>query len=102
MPRFPLLARLAVSGLTLAAVALAPLPAVAQTADELRSAARACEQPDGFMRALDPAAQTAVEAINTQRRGVYQEQATREGVDISAVGAVYAQQIGIQPNYRAC
>lgn len=98
MSRFVTLASLwLAAGLTLYAI-----PAFAQTANELRIAGSACEQPDGFMRALDPAVQAGVDAINAQRRQVYQQQAANEGIDLAAVGAVYAQQISAQPNYRAC
>ena len=77
-------------------------PALAQTAEDLRRDAQACELPTGYLQALVPAAQARVEAINAQRRQVYQTQAATEGVEVEAVAAVYAMELRSQPNYRAC
>jgi len=77
-------------------------PAAAQTAEALRQAGQACELPDGYLRALVPAVQAAVDMINNNRRQVYQQRAAAQGVDVAAVGAVYAAEIRSQPNYRAC
>ena len=84
------------------AVGLAAHAASAQTAEELRRDAKACEQPDGYLRALNGDVQQAVQRINQQRQQTYQERATREGVATAAVAAVYAQQIRSQPNFRSC
>ena len=98
MTRFrPLLA----ATLLLIGAGLAP-PAFAQTAEELRKNDEACEQADGYMRALTPAAQAAVNAINAQRRDFYTMRAEEEGVDVVAVGAVFAEEIRNQPGYRGC
>jgi len=97
----PSLAALAFAAITAAAL-LAPLPAAAQSAEQLRAAGQACELPNGFMRAIDNSVRNAVERINDQRRRVYEQKAREEGVGVDAVGAVYAQQIRSQPNYRPC
>jgi uncharacterized protein YdbL (DUF1318 family) len=80
----------------------AATPAFAQTAEELRRDGAACEQPDGFLRALNPGVQAAVNTINEQRRNFYQTRAAAEGVDAASVGAVFATEIRNQPNYRPC
>jgi uncharacterized protein YdbL (DUF1318 family) len=80
----------------------AVLPAFAQNAETLRREAKACEQPDGFMRAITPDARAAVETINNQRRTVYTQRAQQERVEMAAVAVVYAQEITKQPDYRAC
>ena len=77
-------------------------PALAQSAEDLRRDGAACEQPDGYMRALNPGAQQAVNQINAQRRDFYQMRAAEEGVDVAAVAAVFAMEIANQPNYRGC
>ena len=77
-------------------------PASAQTAEELRRDGKACEQPDGYMRALSAEAQQAVQRINEQRLKFYEERGRKEGVLAAAAGAVYAQQIRSQPHYRPC
>jgi uncharacterized protein YdbL (DUF1318 family) len=93
-------APLAIGGLLL--LALGILPALAQTADVLRRDGKACEQTDGFLRALTPDARQAVDTINAQRRTVYQQRAEQQRVDIAAVGAIFAQYISTKPDYRAC
>lgn len=77
-------------------------PALAQSAEDLRGSGAACEQPDGYMRALAPDAQQAVNQINAQRRQFYEMRAAEEGVDAAAVAAVFAMEIRNQPNYRGC
>jgi uncharacterized protein YdbL (DUF1318 family) len=77
-------------------------PAFAQTAEELRTNGEACEQADGYMRALSPGAQAAVNEINAQRREFYAMRAEEEGVDVVDVGAVFAEEIRNQPGYRGC
>lgn len=85
-----------------AAALLAPLPASAQSAEQLRAAGQACELPNGYMRAIDNDVRTAVERINDQRRRVYEQKAREEGVSAEAVGQVYAQELRSKPNYLAC
>jgi len=79
-----------------------PLPATAQSAEQLRAEKQACELPNGFMRAIDNSVRDAVERINAERRRVYEEQAKSEGVSVEAVGQVYARQLRSQPHYRPC
>jgi uncharacterized protein YdbL (DUF1318 family) len=86
---------------------MAMTPAVgagAPTAEQLRGEGRACEQADGYLRALNAADQAAVEQINARRRAAYQQEAAAAGAgDVAAVGALYAQSvIPQQPNYRRC
>jgi uncharacterized protein YdbL (DUF1318 family) len=78
------------------------VPAFAQTAEELRRDATACERPDGYMQALNPGVQAAVNTINQQRRSFYEMRAAEEGVDVAAVAAVFATQLTSQPDYRGC
>ena len=91
----------AVAALT-ASVLLLPLPASAQSAEQLRINAQACELPSGYMRAIDNSMRGAVERINAERRRLYEEQARDEGVTVEAVGQIYARQLRSQPNYRPC
>lgn len=76
--------------------------AFAQTAEELRRDGEACEQVDGYLRALNPGAQEAVNTINAQRRAFYEMRAAEEGVEVAAVAAVYAMELQSQTNYRGC
>ena len=85
-----------------AVLAAALAPAMAQNAEELRRDAKACEQRDGFMRALTPDARQAVETINAQRRQVYDRRAAEERVDIAAAAQIYALEISKRPDYRGC
>jgi uncharacterized protein YdbL (DUF1318 family) len=77
-------------------------PASAQTAEELRRDARACEQEDGYLRALNQGAEAAVNRINAQRLAFYQMRAMEENVEVEAVAAIFAMEIQTQPNYRGC
>lgn len=65
----------------------------AQSADALRASGDAGERFDGYMEARKPSAAAAVEAINAQRRQVYEERARQQNVPVEEVGRVYAQQI---------
>ena len=86
----------------LTGVISAGTPAFAQTAEELRRDATACERPDGYMQALNPGVQAVVNAINAQRRAFYEMRAAEEGVDVAAVAAVFAIELTNQPDYRGC
>lgn len=90
------------ASLVLLGAGSAAIAAQGPNAEQLRREARACEQPDGFLRALNPDAEAAVQGINAQRRQVYQQRATQENVALEAVGLLYAAEIKTQPNYRAC
>ncbi len=93
---------LIVASLILLGVGSAAEAAQGPNAEQLRRENRACEQPDGFLRATAPDAEAAVQAINAQRRQVYEQRATQERVDLAAVGLLYAAEIKSAPAYRAC
>lgn len=76
-----------------ATLALTAGPVHAQSADQLRATGAAGERWDGYMEARDPAAKAAVDAINAERRKVYQDRARQQGVSAEEVGKVYAEQI---------
>jgi uncharacterized protein YdbL (DUF1318 family) len=63
-----LLAPALIFGIALFAGAAAVTAAQGPSADQLRAAGRACEQPDGFLRALAPDAEGEVQQINAQIR----------------------------------
>src|SRR5262245_25453160 len=89
----------------LALMAAASVPATAAQgpgADQLRREGRACEQPDGFLRAVAPDAAAVVDQINAQRRQVYEQRAAQERVEMAAVALLYAEEIKKQPDYRGC
>ena len=67
--------------------------ASAQSADALRASGDAGERFDGYMEARKPSATAAVDAINAQRRKVYEDRAKQQNVPVEDVGRVYAQQI---------
>jgi len=96
--RFAAIVLAAVTGCLL----LLPLPASAQSAEQLRINAQACELPNGYMRAIDNSVRGAVDRINAERRQLYEQQARAEGVSVEAVGQVYARQLRSQPNHRPC
>lgn len=75
---------------------LAQAPANAQSLNELRASGAVGEAYDGFARARDPGMSGKVDAINAQRRAIYQERAAAQGVSLGQVGRVYAQQIFTQ------
>ncbi len=69
------------------------LPAAAQSLDELRSAGKVGERYDGLAVARDASAASFVSQVNAKRQAIYQEQARKQGVSVTQVGAVYAQEI---------
>lgn len=88
--RFVLLSLLAAGAL---ALPLLGRPAAAQSLDELRAAGKVGERYDGFAVARDPGLGDMVAEINAKRRGIYEEQAKKQGVAVEQVGQVYAGQI---------
>ncbi len=72
---------------------LAQAPANAQSLNDLRASGAIGEAFDGFARARDPGVSGKVDAVNAQRRAIYQERAAAQGVSPGQVGRVYAQQI---------
>lgn len=84
--------------LSLLAMAAVVLPllgggASAQTLDELRASGKLGERYDGYAVARDPGVAEQVKEINDKRRGIYQQQADRQGVPVEQVGLVYANEI---------
>ncbi len=82
--------------LLMAAALVLPLlagPASAQSLDELRAAGKVGERYDGFAAARDGNYADMVEEINAKRRAIYEKQAAKQGVSLSQVGAVYANEI---------
>ena len=70
------------------------LPVVAQTLDQLRASGAVVERYDGFLQAgSNGSVQAAVNSINNQRRQLYQQRASAQGVSAEQVGRVYAKQI---------
>ncbi len=90
------------AGLVLATgpLLLAPTPAWAQSADELRDSGRACERPDGLLKALDATVAGAVETINRQRLATYQQIAEQQGGTVKQVRIVSGEKL--QAKYGGC
>ncbi|MBT6096621.1 MAG: YdbL family protein [Rhodospirillaceae bacterium] len=86
----PRLFAVAVVGLMLV---ISSAPADAQSLNELRASGAIGEAFDGFARARGASMQGKVDDINAQRRAIYKQRATAQGVSASQVGRVYAQQI---------
>jgi hypothetical protein len=87
---FSLLSLLAVAALALPLLAG---PAAAQSLDELRASGKIGERYDGFAVARDPSAADMVKEVNAKRRGIYEQQAKKQGVPLEQVGLVYANEI---------
>lgn len=75
------------------ALALAAPDGYAQSATSLRDSGQAGERWDGYLEARDASAKAAVESINAQRRKLYEERATAQGISAEVVGKVYAQEL---------
>ncbi len=85
-------------GLTVLAFALTLLAmlggaAQAQSLDDLRASGAVGERFDGLLVARDSSAKSFVDQVNAQRRKIYGERATAQGVPADQVGRVYAQKI---------
>ncbi len=68
-------------------------PALAASLDQLRASGAVGERFDGYAKALKSSAAGTVKKVNAQRRKIYAERATSEGVSPDQVGRVYAKQI---------
>lgn len=66
------------------------LPTWAANIEQLRASGAVGESLTGYVVARDPSAKAAVDAINAQRRAIYQQKAAEQGVSIDQVGKVYA------------
>lgn len=81
--------------LMMAMVALPLLtgPASAQSLDELRASGKIGERYDGYVVARDSAVADQVAQINAKRRDIYEQEAAKQGVNLTQVGKVYAAKI---------
>ncbi|NIA67123.1 YdbL family protein [Pelagibius litoralis] len=68
-------------------------PAAAQSLDDLRASGKVGERFDGLAVARDSAFADFVDEVNAKRQAIYAEQAGKQGIPASQVGAVYAQEI---------
>jgi uncharacterized protein YdbL (DUF1318 family) len=75
------------------ALVLAAAPAAAQDLDALRASGAVAECASGYLKARDASAAGAVQAINAQRKQVYQQRAAAQGIPVEEVGRVYANEI---------
>ncbi len=77
----------------LAATALFGLSANALDLDQARSKKLVVEQPDGYIKAVDPSAKALADDVNAKRKQAYEEVAKKENVDVKMVGEKAAQKI---------
>jgi uncharacterized protein YdbL (DUF1318 family) len=80
-------------GLVLSLSLVLSLPAGAQSLDEMRGSGAVGERFDGYLVARDASAAGFVNQVNAQRKKIYQERATAQGVPAEQVGRVYADKI---------
>jgi hypothetical protein len=88
--------------LSLAAVTMLALPALAETLDGARAKGLIGERPDGYVGAVGaatPDIQALVDSINTGRRAKYEGIAKQKGVPVEQIGALTAEKI-IQENLQ--
>lgn len=78
-----------------AAAALFPVAAGAQSLNALRASGAVGEGYDGFarVRKAGGGARSVVDAVNAKRRAIYAERAKEQGTTADQVGRVYARQI---------
>ena len=74
-------------------IAVGGPPAIAQSLDGLRASGAVGEGFDGFARARDASAQSAVSSVNAKRRAIYEKRARSQGVSVDQVGRIYAKEI---------
>ncbi|SFL68642.1 YdbL family protein [Nitrosomonas communis] len=68
-------------------------PVRADNLEQLRASGAIGESYSGYVIARNPNAQAQANAINTQRKAIYQEKATAQRVGVDQVGKVYAIEI---------
>ncbi len=68
-------------------------PARADNLEQLRASGAIGESYSGYVIARNSSTQAEANAINTQRRAIYQEKAATQGVSVDQVGKVYAIEI---------
>ncbi len=79
--------------LALAVFAMMGGAAQAQSLDALRASGAVGESSSGFLVARDASAKSYVNKVNAQRRKIYAQRATAQGIAADQVGRVYAQEI---------
>ena len=65
----------------------------AENLDRLRASGAIGESVNGLVVARNPGAKAEANAINAQRRAIYQQKAAAQGVSVDQVGKVYAAEI---------
>ncbi|PXW88380.1 hypothetical protein C8R34_10763 [Nitrosomonas sp. Nm84] len=65
----------------------------ADNLENLRASGAIGERYDGYVVAREPGARAEADAINAQRKIIYQQKAAAQGVAIDQVGKVYAEEI---------
>lgn len=71
-------------------------PAAADEFDDLRAQGVIAERYDGFVMVRDPSvgnAQSIVNRVNAERKGLYEQRGKQQGVAADQVGQVYAAEI---------
>lgn len=61
--------------------------------DEARSKKLVSEEPDGYVKAVDPSAKALADDVNAKRKKAYEEIAAKEKIDIKVVAEKAAQKI---------
>jgi len=84
---------LAVFSVIAALLFLLPMPASAQSLNDLRASGKVGEAFDGFARARDGSVQSVVSDVNAKRSAIYVQRAREQGISPAQVGEVYASQI---------
>ena len=75
------------------ALGLSAPPVLAQSLDELRASGAVGERYDGYAQALQSSAVGGGDQVNANRRQIYAQRASQQGVPIDQVGRVYAAEI---------
>lgn len=65
----------------------------AESLENLRASGAIGEAYNGYVIARQPEAQAEADTINAKRRGIYQEKAAAQGVEVDEVARVYAAEI---------
>ncbi|MCC6137622.1 MAG: DUF1318 domain-containing protein [Bdellovibrionaceae bacterium] len=61
--------------------------------NEARSKKLVTEEPDGYVKAVDPSAKALAEEVNTKRKAAYEEAAKAAKVDIKVIAEKAAKEI---------
>ncbi len=71
-------------------------PAHAQTLDQLRASGAIGERWDGYLVVRDPnaaGAQATANKVNAERKGIYANDAAKQGIPVAQIGQIYADKI---------